>query len=321
MPDEILFSPTLRCNLSCRRCNIKQGGRTLSTGKALGFIRACHRSGIDKIGFTGGEPFLALGFLCAVSREAVRLGMTFTRLMTNGAWFSSKKDLTQRLSRLFRSGYDGEICVSVDAFHSQSIKKTAVFIETVSALRNRPDPVSIAWVKDTQWLKTKERLERLASLLGARLVGFPGARARIESGSFFIKIFPIALSLAGLGQDMISPWRGEWFKDDLCKGPGNVLFVLPDGSVKPCCGYGSDADILSIGSILRDSPLKLLRNAEKNIFTRTIFSKGLHPIRRALESGGISFPGRTADHCFFCYYLSSSVPRRSLRRALRTLCG
>ena len=307
-PKEVLLSLTTKCNLHCAHCDIEQRPKVLNKKAALLFLAACSRDGIKRVGFTGGEPFLVLGLMCAISKEAARQGMLFGRIMTNGGWFRTDKELVSALNRLFHAGYDGDLCLSVDAFHRQDIKKCAFFVSTAAVVWRRHDIVSIAAVKRAKEGQTRRRLAKFAHLLRAHLIIVNGRPAAIKNKNLFIKIFYIDLSPVGKAARLKDAWNGRWFKDDLCKGPGNVLFVLPDGTVKPCCGYSADADILTIGSIRRDSPKQLIRNARKNRFIASVFSSGFHPIRRRLESVGVRFPGRTTNHCFFCYYLTHSLP-------------
>lgn len=314
-PDEILFSPTTKCNLRCAHCDIKKYHEDLPKKTAVKFIAACADTGIKRVGFTGGEPFLRPDFLCAVTKEVIRCKMLFSRIMTNGVWFKSKKELTSTLKRLFLAGYDGDISISVDAFHSKNLKKIALLIKTASIIWNRPDIISISAVKGSLDNKTRARLKNLAKILNARLIN----NNLIKSKNLFIRIFYIGLSPAGKAALLKNPWDGKWFKDDFCLGPGNVFYVNPDGTVKPCCGYGNDAQILTIGSIKRDSPQKLLRNAEKNCFVSEIFRLGLHPIRKSLEKSGIRFPGKTTSHCFFCYYLTRYIPRAILKASIASI--
>ena len=315
-PDEVLFSPTTQCNLRCAHCDIKKRPTALSVKTAIRFLDTCANAGVKRIGFTGGEPFLALDFLCAITKEAVCRRISFSRIMTNGAWFNTKKKLGSALKRLFCAGYDGDFCLSVDAFHRQDLRKVASFIRTAADIWKRPDIVSIAAVKGVLENRTRGRLIKLSLLLNAHLTSLAHRHASIKSGAFFVKIFNIGLSPVGKAARLKDPWDGRWFRDDFCRGPGNVFFVLPDGTVKPCCGYANDASILTIGSIKHDTPQKLLRNAEKNRFVSEIFRSGLHPIRKALERSGIRFPGKTTNHCFFCYYLTYYVPRSILEEYL-----
>ncbi|MCX5667102.1 MAG: SPASM domain-containing protein [Candidatus Omnitrophica bacterium] len=302
-PKEVLFCLTTACNLRCAHCDIEQRPEVLNKKAALKFLAASSRSGIRRVGFTGGEPFLALELMCAISKEAARHGTLFGRIMTNGGWFGADKELVSALNRLFRAGYDGDLCLSVDAFHRQDLKKCASFIRAAAAIWGRPDIVSIAAVKGAKEGQTRKRLARLARALSARLIIVNGRPSAIKNESLFIRISYIDLSTIGKAAGLKNAWDGKWFKDDLCKGPGNVLFVLPDGTVKPCCGYANDADILTIGSIERDSPKQLLRNARKNRFIASIFDTGFHPVRKRIERAGVRFPGKTTNQCFFCDYL------------------
>jgi len=315
-PKEVLFSPTTNCNLYCAHCDVERRPTILNQKAAIKFLAACGRAGIDRVGFTGGEPFLALDFMCAISKEAVRRGILFGRIMTNGVWFKTGRELTLALGRLFRAGYDGDLCLSVDAFHRQSLKKCASFVRAASTIWRRPDIVSITAVKGAKESETRRKIATLARFLHGRLIRVNGKPAAIKNEDLFIKIFYIDLSPVGKAANLKDAWNGRWFKDDLCKGPGNTFFVLPDGTVKPCCGYAADADILTIGSIKRDSPKQLLHNARKNGFITSIFSLGFHPIRRRLERAGVRFPGKTTNHCFFCYYLTRSISRSLLDKCL-----
>lgn len=315
-PKEVLLSLTTKCNLHCAHCDIEQRKTVLNKKDVLGFIAACVHAGINRVGFTGGEPFLAIDLMCAISKEAANQSMLFGRVMTNGSWFRTDKELVSALNHLFHTGYDGDLCLSIDAFHRQDFKKCASFVRSAAAVWRRHDIVSVAAVKGAQESQTRKRLAKLARALRGRLIIINGRPAAIKSESLFTRIFYIDLSPIGKAARLKDAWDGRWFKDDLCKGPGNILFILPDGRVKPCCGYATDADILTVGSIKRDSPKKLLHNARKNRFISSIFNSGFHPIRKRLERVGVRFPGKTTNHCFFCYYLTHYLPRPLLNRCL-----
>lgn len=287
-PKEILFSPTAGCNLRCLHCTAKKSDTSLSKAAAIRFLADCRRHGIKRVGFTGGEPFLKTDFIAAVSRAAVKEGLLFGRIMTNGSWFKTKKELLSKLGLLKKSGYDGSICVSVDSLHRQDLRKVRLLIENAASIWGRPDIASIAYVRGHGDTATLRILKKLSSMLDR---------------SLFVRRFPIDLSPVGAARKLKDPWRdNKWFKDDLCKGPGNVLMVLPDGSVKPCCGY-ADSGKLTIGNIKRDSIDKIIKNAANNRFISTVFSSGLGAIRRRLKRSGVSFPGKTKNHCYFCHYI------------------
>lgn len=315
-PTEVLFCPTTYCNLACPHCDTRRSRSVLSKAAAAKFLAQCGRAGIRRVGFTGGEPFLAPDFLYALSREAVRLGIRFDRIMTNGVWWKTRKELTGILTRLRDSGYDGSLCVSVDAFHKQDPGKLAGFIHSALSVWRRPDIVSVACVTGARDAQTRRILSGLARLLGGRPEYIGTGHACIKGRGIFVKILKIDLSPVGRASRLKNPWDGRWFKEDKCRGPGNVLFILPGGDVKPCCGYATGSGSLTIGNIKRDSARSILKNIPRNSFVHTIYNSGLSLIRKRLEKDGFKFPGKTTNHCYFCHYVLTAVPRKILNRNL-----
>jgi MoaA/NifB/PqqE/SkfB family radical SAM enzyme len=272
--------------------------------------------GIRRVGFTGGEPFLAIGFLCELARSAVMEDLLFDRIMTNGVWWPGERVLKGFLSGLRDSGYDGSLCVSVDAFHAQDLKKVARFIRTAAAVWRRPDVISIACVTGVRDEETAAILKALGRLLDAKVMKSPAGLPYIKGSSIFIKVYGIGLAPTGKASGLKDPWDGRWFKEDYCKGPGNVFLVMPDGNVKPCCGYASDSRALTIGNIRRASAQEILKSFRRNRFASTVFNSGLSAIRKRLEGSGVSFPGKTSSHCYFCEYLLTKIPKGTLERCL-----
>lgn len=303
-PKEILISPTGNCNLSCPHCTNVKSNNILSQGITKNFLAASAKVGVNRVGFTGGEPFLAPDFLCGMAALAAKEGFLFDKIMTNAVWYRNGPHLTRMLTRLFKSGYDGEICVSVDAFHRQNLEKITRFIETAQVIWRRPDIVSIACVRGARDSSTRKKLEKLFRLL------------KRHRRVLFIKIFNIDLSSIGKASKLKDPWDGRWFKEDYCKGPGNIFFIAPSGNVKPCCGYANDLAVFTIGNIRKDSPKQMLKNFRKNRILCAIFNQGLSDIRKRLEKLKVVFPGKTSNHCCFCHYILTRIPKRILLKCL-----
>jgi len=316
-PEEILFSPTENCNLSCLHCTNVKSKTILSKNIAKRFLVDCKKIGIDRVGFTGGEPFLAIDFLCDISRTAAKEEFLFDRVMTNGVWYKNISDLGGKLRKLFDAGYDGSICVSVDAFHRQSPGKVARFIKAASDLSGRPDIVSIACVRGALESSTKKKIKTIAALLGGCLTGFKTNHPHIKTEKFFIKIYNIELSPIGRASVLKDPWDGRWFKEDYCKGPGNVFFITSSGDVKPCCGYASDLALMTIGNIRKDSPDRLMKKFREKRLVCAIFNTGLARLRSKLIKEGVVFPGKTSNHCFFCRYIMTEVPKCVLEKCIK----
>jgi hypothetical protein len=196
------------------------------------------------------------------------------------------------------------------------MKKVARFIKTAVAVWQRPDVVSLACVSGARDRETAAILKALARLLKAKVMKSPAGRLYLKSVSIFIKVYGIELAPTGKAAGLKDPWDGRWFKEDYCKGPGNVFLVMPDGDVKPCCGYASDDKALTVGNIRRDSARDILKSVRRNRFASTVFDSGLSAIRKRLEGSGVRFPGKTSSHCFFCEYVLTSVPKGALDRCL-----
>jgi len=190
------------------------------------------------------------------------------------------------------------------------------FIKEAVSLWKRSDIVSIAYTAGAREGKTKRRLQKLSRLLKTRLIRFGGRNSCIKGRSLLIKVHKIDLSPVSKASILKNPWDGTWFKEDYCRGPGNIFFVMPDGSVKPCCGYATDRNELTIGNIRRDSARAIIRKARMNRLAFTIFNSGLSALRHRLEAIGVRFPGKTSDHCYFCNYVMTKVPRNLVEKCL-----
>jgi len=235
----------------------------------------------------------------------------------NGVWYGGEAELRSALDKLYDAGYDGNICVSVDAFHKQDLKKVALFIRTALSVWKRPDLVSIACVVSKKYdARTKDKLKKLANILNSRLVSFESSASCIKSRQLLIKIFKIDLSGIGKAGHLANPWGEKWFKEDHCKGPGNIFFVEPSGDVKPCCGYAPGCRELTIGNIKRHSAREILSRAGRSRFVQTVFHSGLSAMRKRLEKHGVKFPGKVENHCYFCYYILEKVPKEVLLKCL-----
>jgi radical SAM protein with 4Fe4S-binding SPASM domain len=99
-------------------------------------------------------------------------------------------------------------------------------------------------------------------------------------------------------------WDGEWFEEDYCEGPGQALIVNPRGEVKPCCGFASDLDQLTIGNIHTDTVADVIRQGREHPYVGKVFREGLTAIRNdILARDPTALPGATANHCYFCWYV------------------
>ncbi len=331
-PKEVIFAPTATCNLACGHCRVNRnrgkGARWLTTEAAVNFLRDCAAHGIERVGFSGGEPFLEPDFLAAVCADAVDLGLEFDRLMTNGTWFKGEEDLRDTLETLYDSGFDGKIGLSLDDWHGQEPERVALFIDVANDVSGRNDAVEIDSALSRDGLWPAELLEATVAALnarieaerdGSRLARFRGVRLLREDGVPRALEDAIYRENAAAGMDDggglripitgipysrgindADAWKSpEWFRDDFCEGPGNVLYVHPDGIVAACCGFANERPELALGSV-EDGVEALVAAGRSRPYVRACYETGLGEYRKELEAKGIEFPGKTDDMCFFC---------------------
>jgi organic radical activating enzyme len=320
-PREVIFAPTNRCNLTCGHCRVNRArgseGPRLTAEAACAFLDGAASGGVDRVGFSGGEPFLEPDFLVAVIRKAVELGLFFDRLMTNGDWWADRAELDATLARVLDAGFDGTFAISADAWHGQDPKRLAEFFARAGKLAGRFDVFEIVSVLDRKGNAPIDMLKRLARELDADLtcdgempLSLQNARARknreqgMDDGSGIdIPILTIPYS-AGYGDS--DAWKGKrWFTDDWCEGPGNVFFVHPDGLAAVCCGFANENPELIAGNIAEGFD-SLLAAARAKPQVRACYELGLAAYREKLEASGTVFPGKTNDPCFFCDHLCRS---------------
>lgn len=310
-PEEVIFAPTGLCNLRCGHCRVSRPGATLDPEDASAFLEDCQAGGIERVGFSGGEPFLEPDFLCSVTEAAVGLGMLFDRCMTNGVWFSDEAALRGVLGRLVDAGFDGKIGLSVDSWHDQPEDRLLAFVGAAFESWGRKDCLDILSVRSPDEGPALAKLRAIASAFGGKLLLEGGEPLAIRDTSFDERRatgedLPEALSIdiwrfpysASAGEEA---WKDDhWFKDDFCEGPGNVLYVHPDGRIAACCGFANENEGLILGRLGIDDYDSVMERAALGSHVKACYETGLGAMRQALEAEGFRFPGKTADQCFFC---------------------
>ncbi len=282
-PDEIIFSCTSACNLHCEHCFVDRNPRKLDIDEAVAFLEECAQNGgIERVGFSGGEPFLYLDFLLALTKAAISHEMLFDQIMTNGDWWQTQEELTQKLQAPYDAGYDGKIGLSWDKYHGQSEERMQTFIKSVQSIFGQ-DSINI------------QKVEEIPSLRGAQRRSNPQSWIASPSARNDVKVYTLPRTYPG---DAPQAWKSKhWFKEDYCQGPGNILYIHADGNIAPCCGFANENPALFIGKIT-DSFETIMKNAAENKMVQLCFTKGLSRYRRFKK-----FPGKTSDICSFCDYL------------------
>jgi pyruvate-formate lyase-activating enzyme len=215
------FSLTRACPLRCRHCIVA----TLSAGEAarvtvsapqaeayaqeLAELRAL---GIERVSFTGGEPFLALGPLATLSAAAAASGMRCT-VVTACHWAKTEKSAARLLDR-FPDIHAWHL--STDVFHEEFLPADHVLTAARAVLA-----------------AGREVVVRMA-------VGHPPTAADQRLHQRLVDELPEDAELsvqpvvkAGRAADLdltVNPARG---RNVPCPSTGPL--VRDDGSVSPCC--------------------------------------------------------------------------------------
>ena len=279
-PTEIIFACTSACNLKCEHCFVDRDPRKLEIEQALLFLEDCVKSGspVERVGFSGGEPFLYMEFLLELTRATVKHDLLFDQIMTNGDWWRDEEELNQKLKALYDAGYDGKIGLSWDEYHGQSKERMITFIKAVQEIFG----------------KESINIQRVATSTALRQAQGP------------LKEIPIYTLPRTYPSDNPLAWKSKhWFKEDYCEGPGQILYVHANGNIAPCCGFANENPVLFIGTI-KESYETIMQNAANNEMVQLCFVKGLSRYRRFKK-----FPGKTSDICTFCDFVCKQKKDRT----------
>ena len=305
-PNYLSFAGTYQCNLACPHCCVPiEWPDRLDIPTAIRCLEQSHDQGIEILGFTGGEPFVYPEFLVALTKRAAELGFRFDKMMTNGVWFENETHLAGILTQLRDVGFTGKLGLSVDKFHGMDIAKLATFCRIARRVFDRDTILSLSYASRSPE-QGLEPIRRLATELDA-VIAWSDMLHRYLFVSDDLTMTMNWNHLATVERAETLPgnsWDGEWFKEDYCEGPGQALIVNPKGEVKPCCGFASDLDQLTIGNIYTESVAEIIETGRNHPYVGKVFREGLTAIRNeilARDPNGL--PGATSNHCFFCWYV------------------
>jgi Radical SAM superfamily/Iron-sulfur cluster-binding domain/4Fe-4S single cluster domain len=305
-PNYVSFAGTYQCNLSCAHCCVPiEWTDYLPIPVALKFLDECNALGIRTIGFTGGEPFLYPEFLYALTRRAAEHGFRFDKLMTNGLWSRDAAHAREVLTTLRDVGFTGKIGVSVDKFHGNEAERLAEFCFVARQVFADDTLLSLSYASRAPE-QGKEPIEKLAKRFDA-VIEWSDVLGReiLVSDDFTMTLNWNHLAPVERAESLkVNPWDGVWFEEDYCEGPGQALIVNPRGEVKPCCGFASDLDQLTIGNIHRQSAAEIVQAGREHPVVGKIFREGLSAIKNdILARNPDAFPEATSNHCYFCWYV------------------
>jgi pyruvate-formate lyase-activating enzyme len=305
-PRYLSFAGTYQCNLDCPHCCVPiEWPDRLPIDVAIRFLNDAHAHGITTVAFTGGEPFIYPEFLFALTRRAAELGCRFDKVMTNGVWFETAPHLETTLAQLRDAGYTGKLGLSVDKFHgTRYTEQLARFCRMARLIFHRDTIVSISYasrhvsdgLEPVQALADElDGVIEWSDLLQRRLLVTPELTITLN----WNHLAPVERA-----EKYAGGWDGIWFEEDYCEGPGQALIVTPKGAVKPCCGFASDLDQLTIGNIHTDTVEQVIQQAREHPYVGRVFSEGLTAIKDEIVARDPqAIPGASSNQCFVCWYI------------------
>jgi MoaA/NifB/PqqE/SkfB family radical SAM enzyme len=289
---------TFQCQVACPHCIIEAGPHR----KEQMFLKdtfdwieqiASYRDGhIRVLSLTGGEPFINLGRLEAISDFADRQGL-FVSAVTNAHWASTPAKALQTLENLPALKM---IQVSADIYHQKYIPFQRV-INAVVAARECQVPLTVAVCTendtDPGYLDIMRQLEEIIEPeLIYTAITFRAGRALKEGNGHKYEISPMPpLSSCGAGSSPI---------------------IFPDGRVIACIGPIIDLKEnhpLVLGNLRQNTLDEILEAAETNPILHAIRLWGPQKLITMLQSAGLQshLPEQYIKDsvCHACYELMS----------------
>jgi organic radical activating enzyme len=304
-PDYLSFSGTYQCNLSCPHCCVPiEWPDRLDITVASRFLDDACDVGLRTLSFTGGEPFLYPEFVIELTRRGAMRGMRFDKVQTNGVWYRDEQQLREVLQDLREAGFTGKLGLSVDKFHGKHTDEAATFCQIAREVFHRDNIVSLSYASRAVELGL-EPVRALAQKLGGILDWSDRLhRWMLVSPELTIVLNWNHLAPVERAERLDGAWDGVWFEEDYCEGPGQALIITPKGEVKPCCGFASDLDQLTIGNIHEHTAAEIIQRGRDHPYVGKVFREGLTKIREEiLAKNPDALPGATSNHCFFCWYV------------------
>lgn len=290
----IAFQLTRDCNANCKICC--QSSKPLLNEKIdteiiLKSINAIKDvANVKSISITGGEPFLYPDDVLSIAKCCKQNGRQFT-IITNAFWCGSYAQTFDILSILKENSLN-TCFVSVDKFHQEFIHIECIK-NMLRACRELRIPVKIqASVTKSTFADTDEIIKSISD-------------DKLNTLVLWTPVYPVGGAKAHFGQ-------GDFYTTKLnnprCQYH-NVLLVLSDGRVQPCCSpcFGIPLDY---GNVYTDSLDKILKIAYENELMREIASEGFERlIKEAKEEFGFTELDAYVDACHLCNHLLGDPER------------
>ncbi len=286
---KLILVYTLKCNAACKiccfHCDPTQKEK-MDFDTASDYIRqAADTKVIDEISITGGEALLYYNEIM----ELIALSHSYhlsVYLTTNAYWANSIENAVQMLTELKNKGVTF-LRISTDEFHAdyiphQNIENLIIANQKI----NLPMRFQSVITKKTTAEQPLEK--KYTEYTWEKGICQPIGRA-----------------------EEIIPWEDYIYNDYSGKCTlADVLTIMPDGSVYPCCSQGLDMNILKIGSAKEKTLEELIKAKEKNEYLTVITNIGPKLLKQEGENKGNYLSRYRSDYvsmCDLCHEIGSDL--------------
>jgi len=231
---QLTLQLTWACDIRCAHCNQDHVRAHLDLVVAKQAIDGLLRHGeINRLSFTGGEPFLRYDAMLELADFGAQRGLKFG-IVTNGRWAKTAEKTRQWLTPLVERGLD-VLVLSHDEFHQAFVPD-----ESIALLLAEADRLGI-----TSLFYVSRNDATPISLIRQRL----GERFGLQSEQISVRdVVPL-----GHGAALpISTLARSYFEQNRECPVRNEYSLWPDGEMLPCCSAGTHIG-LSLGNLHRES--------------------------------------------------------------------
>ncbi|MCL2399697.1 MAG: radical SAM protein [Defluviitaleaceae bacterium] len=283
------YQLTDSCNAKCKICCTSsplQDGRRLDIELILNSIDSTKDiKSINTIGITGGEPFLYIDDVLAISEASSKIGHRIS-VTTNAFWCESYDITLKVLSQLKKNNLTYCI-ISTDAFHEEYVP--IKYIKTlVRACKN------VGINPQIQSISTRSNLahtDRIISELGSD---------KINLAVFYGSLLPVGMAKEAVASEDLFTCK---LSHIVCPFK-NTLLITSDGRAMPCCSPSSFDIPFDFGNIHTDSISIILQRIYKCKLMCTIKGEGfLNLLKIAKEERGYLELDGYVNVCHLCHDL------------------
>lgn len=281
----LAFTIHRKCSAACSMCCFESNPsckEKLEVERIKSYIdEASEINEIEKVSFTGGEPFMEYDLLVYLIDYSSRRGLRATTI-TNGYWATSYEKAYKMLKKLKDVGLK-HLSISHDSYHQEYIKTEFIrnLLKATTALKIQTT-MAMVKIKD-------EKVGHIIDEIGESIY------------SSDLQIVP-CLSVGGAKKTFTDEQfdRTIETKCTHCTYNGNFV-VAYDGSIYPCCSQVIFESGLSIGNF-SDMTLKdALQKVKNNALLYLIRNKDLTFFTDyAKDKLGIQIPDKVVNSCELC---------------------